>query len=314
MSEEYLKEWGNLKVKAEELPKLQRKEKEAIDAFYLENYDYFIGCAKNLYIRNPAMMKQCDYEDVLQDIYANLFDVSFDSPRLFSHSLQKLLPYTAYGGWWNQKNIQHSVFCSLRKLPKVELNLDEPIADDTERTFKDLLTDKETPHTAWMKERERRRQDIIEKKSEELLRRILCPNYFKRWQAGAMHEDINRVLRKHADEILALLRSCGTPEYKLQGHIKTEAEYRAELSAKAAKIAWEREHIDELPEERREVLKHLEYKKTKNDERKAAERAERSARFAWEEAHLQELPIPERKRVQKRLSTRRLVAERRANV
>ena len=278
MSDEYLPEWKPWKVRACELEKLRAKDRTAIDTFYRENFKTLEHFAIHYYQARGQSKHLYTVEDMLQDAYLDFFaDVDFSSPSYFQTSLKSSMYYSAFGGRWNRdvfnafsNTESRDAFFSTYTI------LNEPLFDDSVKTLLDFIPGGLPPYAELMKERERRRQDRIERDVEPILRRIFTPRQFGQWSNGWNINNLRAVIRRHSDELLQFLREHGTPEWKLQGHIMTAEDERAKHLERKARIAWEEEHLDELSREKRsEVLHRIRLRERRR--RKAAEKKARAS-------------------------------------
>ena len=256
MSNEYLPEWKPWKVTAEELEKLREKDRTILDKFYLENLTTLKNCAIHYYNSRGNLASFYNVDDMVQSIYLYLMRLDFSNPKLFKHTLNQGFYYSAFGcidsvRYFRCDTEARNLFFHTYTI------LDEPLFDDTGRTRVDVLPGGLSPYTELMNELERRRQDKLEADLELILRRIFTPAQYYLWSKGSMSNRVLPIIRRHSDELLQFLREHGTPERKLQGHIMTAEEERARANEKRARLAWEKEHLEELTPERRKEVKAL---------------------------------------------------------
>lgn len=277
MSDVYLSDWKPWKVRADQVERLQAKDRTTLDTFYLDNLKTFENFAIHYYQTRGQNKHFYNVEDMLQGAYLDLFAyVDFSSPSYFQKSLKSSMYYSAFGGRWN-KDVYNAFApaesrCGFFGTYTI---LDKPMFDDSGRTLVDVIPGGLNPYDELMKERERRRQDRLEADLEPILRRIFTPKQFEQWSNGWNINNLRAVIRRHADELLQFLREHGTSERKLQGHIVTAEEERARVAEQKARIAWEEEHLDELSvEKRREVIHRIQLRERRR--RKAAEKKARA--------------------------------------
>ena len=278
MSDVYLSNWKPWKVRADQVERLQAKDRTTLDTFYLDNLKIFESFAIHYYQTRGQSKHLYNVEDMLQDAYLDLFsNVDFSSPSYFLKSLKSSMYYSAFGGRWN-KDV-YNAFANTESrcgFFGTYTILNKPTFDDSKKTFADVIPGGLNPYDELMKERERRRQDRLEADLEPILRRIFTPKQFEQWSNGWNINNLRAVIRRHADELLQFLREHGTPERKLQGHIVTAEEERARVAEQKARIAWEEEHLDELSvEKRREVIHRIQLRERRR--RKAAEKKARAS-------------------------------------
>ena len=278
MSDKYLPEWKPWKVRAEELEKLRAKDRATLDTFYQENLKTLEHFAIYYYQTRGQSKHLYSVEDMLQDAYLDFFtDVDFSSPSYFQTSLKSSMYYSAFGGRWNKDVYNAYVDTECRNgFFSTYTILNEPLFDNTGRTLGDVIPGGLSPYAELMKERERRRQDKIEKDLEPILRRIFTPRQFEQWSNGWNIHTLRAAIRRHSDELLQFLREHGTPEHKLQGNVVTAEEERARVAEQKARRAWEEAHLDELSEEKRREVKQRIYLRERRRQMSAEKKARAS--------------------------------------
>ena len=259
MSENYLANWKPWKVRASELEKLQAKDRDTLNKFYLENRSTLENFAIRYLHTRGSVSHFYNVEDMLHDAYLDFFSsIDFSSPSYFHTSLKSSMYYSSFGGRWKKHVLNN--YCNNTESRTAFFGtytiLDEPLFDDTGRTRIDVFPGGLSPHYVLMRENERKRQDRLERDLEPILRRIFSEQQFERWSKGWNIVNLRVVLRRHSDELLQFLREHGTPEYKLKGDVVTAEHERAKVAEQKARIAWEEEHLDELPIEKQREVRH----------------------------------------------------------
>ena len=260
MNDNYLLGWKPWLVTAEELEKLQAKDRTAIDSFYFRNLGLFTARAANYYKSRGYFKYLYTVDDMLQEAYLHMYhSLNFDSVQNFNFSLKSVYYAVAYGG---RKNVAFSSQSENRNGFFATTSLQRVVSANGE-TLEEIIPGGLSPYAVLMNERERRRQDRLEADLEPILQRILPPWAFDKWQQGKNQKQIDSIIRKNAPELLQFLREHGTLERKLQGDvvpivIKEPRPGFEERQALQALHKWQEEHYDELdPETRRKVQKRL---------------------------------------------------------
>ena len=92
MNDNYLLGWKPWLVTAEELEKLQAKDRTAIDSFYFRNLGLFTARAANYYKSRGYFKYLYTVDDMLQEAYLHMYhSLNFDSVQNFLFHTEYIL-------------------------------------------------------------------------------------------------------------------------------------------------------------------------------------------------------------------------------
>lgn len=260
--------WNKFIITEEQRLKMESGDREAIERFYFENYDYLTNLARS-YARGKYLVGDHRYnaEDMMQDLYLSIFDKDkfvFISASHF-HTKLKCQFYSSgfTGAWERRRNNQKKKY----ELQKVMYIVDRPQYEgerSEERKLIDRYVHTPEPYVEIMRIAEKRRQERLEEDLPIFLATFLTEKQLEMWNEKKFHVSIEIKLRKNADKVISFLRAHGTPEYRLAGEVlpffkQGSAEHKARTAARAeekrVQREWKLEHFSELTDSQRQQIR-----------------------------------------------------------
>lgn len=247
--EERFDSWN---ITPEQFEKIKVKDKESINKFYFDNLKHFENLARS-YKTQCLKISGTSYEveDMLQQIYLDLFYIDFSVERIFSYEVINILYYFNYGGYAYITTSNRKLLLSRYRQQPLYV-IDAPPQDwNIENSYDfSLVSDDFTPYDELLAKEEEKRQDSIEKDLPAFLESFLTSVQIRNFWNNKGY----RPLRRNADKIIKFLRAHGTPEERLRFEVLTPDITRKASEAKLEKMRYEESHLDELSPERRALV------------------------------------------------------------
>lgn len=222
MSNEQLKDWRGFVITEEIRQGLIKKDKSAIDKFYLDNYDNFCRLALVYFRKHP--MNKLRVEDLVDQLYLDLYYLNFSSASYFVYGVfANSFTYCDMGGY-SYIIETNSKYKDFRYSNIYSFTFDKPIGDDG-ITLGDFMSSKLLP--SFVNYRIAKRKELLINKILDFLKTILNPRelqYMEMYLYGYAHEYARREvgykstrstfeiywkLRFKYKEIIAYLSSLG---------------------------------------------------------------------------------------------------------